>query len=50
MVGSGANVYGGVDWVAIGMSASEDADLLNPKVRHLRMGTQICCFLVTWSA
>lgn len=33
MVGSGANVYGGVDWVAMGMAAQEDADLLDPQVR-----------------
>ena len=32
MVGSGAHVYGGVDWVAMGMSASETEDLRNPEV------------------
>lgn len=32
MVGSGSHVYGGVDWVAMGMSASENDDLRNPQV------------------
>ena len=32
MVGSGANVYGGVDWVSVGLSAPEQVDLRNPKV------------------
>ena len=35
MVGSGANVYGGVDWVAMGMSAAEDADLRDPQARRV---------------
>jgi hypothetical protein len=29
-MGSGSNIYGGVDWVSSGMSASEDADLMDP--------------------
>ena len=33
MVGSGSNVYGGVDWVSIGLSAPEHVDLRNPKAR-----------------
>ena len=33
MVGSGSNVYGGVDWVSVGLSAPEHVDLRNPKVR-----------------
>ena len=31
-VGSNANVYGGVDWVAMAMSANETADLMDPQV------------------
>ncbi len=32
-VGSGSNVYGGVDWVSVGMSANDSANLLDPAVR-----------------
>lgn len=31
-VGSNSNVYGGVDWVAMGMSADESANLTDPAV------------------
>lgn len=33
MVGSGSNIYGGVDWVAMGMSAPDTVDLCDPKVK-----------------
>lgn len=31
-VGSGAHIYGGVDWVSMAMSADEEADLTKPEV------------------
>jgi hypothetical protein len=33
-VGSGAHIYGGVDWVSMAMSADEAADLTTPQVRR----------------
>lgn len=32
-VGSNSNVYGGVDWVAMGMSADASGNLTDPSVR-----------------
>lgn len=32
-VGSGAHIYGGVDWVSMAMSADETADLTKPEVK-----------------
>lgn len=49
MVGSGANVYGGVDWVAMGISAPEDLDLRNPQVRKRpRRQTPVTTCRHTW--
>ncbi len=31
-VGSGAHIYGGVDWVSMAMSADETQDLTQPEV------------------
>lgn len=36
-VGSGAHIYGGVDWVAMAMSADETADLTKPEVSYARL-------------
>ena len=33
MLGSGAHIYGAVDWVAMAMSADETQDLTRPEVR-----------------
>lgn len=33
-VGSGSNVYGGVDWVSMAMSANSTSDLTDPAVAH----------------
>lgn len=33
VLGSGANIYGAVDWVSVAMSADETVDLRDPKVR-----------------
>ena len=35
-VGSGAHIYGGVDWVSMAMSADETADLTKPEVGSLQ--------------
>jgi len=43
MVGSGSHIYGGVDWVSLGLSAPEHVDLRNPKVCMLTGPFRMLC-------
>jgi hypothetical protein len=40
-VGSGAHIYGGVDWVSMAMSADETADLTKPEVGSSQWHRQV---------
>ena len=51
MVGSGSNVYGGVDWVSVGLSAPEHVDLRNPNVRcTCTVKDAVVCVRMLWQA
>ncbi len=42
-MGSNANIYGGVDWVAMAMNANETADLTDPAVHALPQHSPNLC-------